>query len=241
MSKLSSLSVFFPCFNEEKNVPLFVKEALEVLPSIAKKFEIIVVNDGSSDQTLNVAKKLAKKHPEIKIVNHEKNRGYGASLRSGFEAAINDWVFFTDGDLQFRLDQLKEFVPYTEKSNVVIGYRKHRADGTVRATNAKLYKAFIDLLFRLHVRDIDCAFKLFSKDVLNKITLESDGAFISSEVLYKLKKKRVKFTQLPVDHFPRKFGSPTGNSLKVIIKAFKEPLKLYLHMKFGLFSAAYAK
>lgn len=236
MAKLSSLSVFFPCFNEEKNVPLFVKQALEVLPSLAKKFEIIIVNDGSSDQTYKVAQKLAKKNPEIVIVNHEKNLGYGASLRSGFEASKYDWVFFTDGDLQFSISQLTEFIPYTQKAEVIIGYRKKRADGAMRSTNAQIYKTFVDLLFRLHVRDIDCAFKLISKNALEKVHLESKGAFISAELLYKLKKKRKKFVQLPVDHYPRRFGSPTGNSLKVILRACYESLRLYLHMKFGFFS-----
>lgn len=237
MKKLSSLSIFFPCFNEEKNVPLFVEEALKLLPQIAKKYEIIIVNDGSTDHTLSVAKKLKKEHAEIQIVNHAKNRGYGASLKSGFETSQYEWVFFTDGDLQFSLDQIKEFLPFTDKSEVIIGYRKTRADGALRMTIAKMYKLFVDVLFRLHVKDIDCAFKLFSKRVLNLVELESEGAFISAELLYKLKKKKIRFKQLPVDHYQRRFGSPTGNSVKVIIKACKESLRLYLHMKFGLFSS----
>lgn len=235
MKKLSSLSIFFPCFNEEKNIPIFVEEAFKLLPKIARKYEVIIVNDGSADKTLSVAKKLKKQHKEIKIVNHQKNRGYGASLKSGFEAAQYDWVFFTDGDLQFSLDQIREFIPFTEKSEVIIGYRKKRADGPVRTTNAQLYKMFVNVLFRLHVKDIDCAFKLFSKHALESVELESEGAFISAELLYKLKKKKFRFKQIPVDHFPRRFGSPTGNSFKVILKACKESLQLYLHMKFGLF------
>lgn len=236
MQKLSSLSIFFPCFNEEQNVPLFVNEAVKILPKLAKNYEIIIVNDGSVDNTLQVAKKLKREYPEIQIVNHKKNRGYGASLKSGFGKARYDWVFFTDGDLQFSLDQLKEFIPFTSTSEVIIGYRKKRADGAFRSTNARLYKTFVDVLFRLHVKDIDCAYKLISKRVLNLVTLESEGAFISAELLYKLKKKKIRFKQLPVDHFPRRFGSPTGNNIKVIIKACFEAFRLYLHMKFGLFS-----
>lgn len=237
MSKLSSLSVFFPCYNEEQNVPLFVEESAKVLPEVAKKFEVIIVNDGSSDDTLAVAEKMKRKYPFVRVVNHKKNQGYGMSLRSGFEAAQYDWVFFTDGDLQFSLDQLKEFLPYTLKSEAIIGYRKKRAEGTLRTTNANVYKAFVDILFRLNVKDIDCAFKLFSKRALSLITLESEGAFISAELLYKLKKKKVKFTQVPVDHYLRRYGSPTGNNIKVILRACKESLRLYLHMKFGLFSS----
>lgn len=237
MQKLSSLSVFFPCLNEEPNIPLFVEEAMRVLPKFARKYEIIIVNDGSRDGSLKIAKKMKKKYPEVEIVNHAKNRGYGASLKSGFAHAKYDWVFFTDGDLQFSLDQLKDFLPFTEKYQAVIGFRKKRADGALRDTNAKIYKTFVDILFRLHVKDIDCAFKLISKKALNLVNLESEGAFISAELLYKLKKKRIKFKQLPVDHFPRRYGSPTGNKLSVILRACKEALRLYLHMKFGLFSA----
>lgn len=233
--KLTSLSIFFPCYNEEKNIPIFVEEAFRVLPTVARKFEVIIINDGSRDNTLKITKKLQKQHAELRLVNHAKNRGYGASLKTGFQHAQYDWVFFTDGDLQFSLQELAKFVSYTNDYEVIIGYRKKRADGAMRSSIAKIYKLFIDMLFRLGVKDIDCAYKLFSKRVLNLVTLESEGAFISAELLYKLKKQQVKFRQLPVNHFLRKFGSPTGNNFDVVLKAGKESLKLYLHMKFGLF------
>lgn len=231
-SKLHSLSVFFPCFNEEKSIPFFVKEAAEVLPKLARKFEVIIVNDGSRDRTLTVAKRMAKQFPFVRVVSHPFNRGYGASLRTGFQEARYDWVFFTDGDLQFSLSQLREFIPFAQNHRAIIGYRKKRAEGFKRVRNAYLYKRFVDALFRLHVIDIDCAFKLFRTELIHSLKLESSGAFISAELLYKLKKKRVKFKQLPVDHFPRKYGSPTGANLKVILKACWESLRLYLHMKF---------
>ncbi len=237
-TQLPSLSVFFPCYNEEKNIPIFVADALTVLPTISKKFEIIIVNDGSNDHTKKIAQRLAKKHPELKIVHHEKNKGYGASLLSGFKAAQYEWVFFTDGDLQFALGQLALLVKHTPKYQVVIGYRKRRADGFVRSRNAWLYKKFIDLLFRLHVKDIDCAFKLLKKEDIDSLNLESNGAFISAEMLYKLKKKKIVFKQVPVDHFPRKFGKPTGANFKVILKACVDAVRLYLHMKFHLFNSA---
>lgn len=235
VKKLSSISVFFPCFNEEKNIPFFVQEALEVLPTLAKKFEIIIVNDGSADGTKRVARALTKQHSEIKVVSHPQNRGYGASLQSGFAHAQYDWVFFTDGDLQFDLSEMRLLVKHAEKYEAIIGYRKSRAEGFSRWRNAYLYKVFVDLLFRLHVRDIDCAFKLFRRSTLQQITLESNGAFISAEMLYKLKKQKIKFKQVPVNHYPRQFGKPTGSNLSVIIKACRDALKLYLHMKFGLF------
>lgn len=233
MKKLSSLSAFFPCFNEEKNIPLFVKEAREVFPQIAQKFEIIIINDGSVDSTKQVAEELARKYPEVRVVHHPENRGYGAALRTGIDEARFDWIFFTDGDLQFRLNQLRSFLPYTEASHVVIGYRERRAEGKIRAFNAWLFKLYVDLLFRVGVRDIDCAFKLFHRKTLQSLHLESTGAFTSSEILYKLKKKGEKFSQVSVQHKKRKYGSPTGNNPKVVLKAGIEALSLYIKIKIG--------
>jgi glycosyltransferase involved in cell wall biosynthesis len=231
--KLSSLSVFFPCFNEEKNVPLFIEEAMEYFSKVTEKFELIIVDDGSYDRTKEVAEELAKKYDEVKVVSHSENKGYGAALRTGFSAAKYDWIFFTDGDLQFRLDQLSSFIPYTEDNHVIIGYRKNRAEGKVRAFNAWLFKVYVDLLFRVGVKDIDCAFKLFHRKTLQSLHLESTGAFTSSEILYKLKKRGEVFVQLPVTHRKRKHGSPTGANIKVIIKAGLEALSLYIKIKIG--------
>ena len=217
MKKLSSLSVFFPCFNEEKNIPLFIKEALDYLPQIATKFELIIVDDGSSDNTKKISEELVKKYSQVRLISHTENKGYGAALRTGLEAAKYDWVFFTDGDLQFRLKQLTAFIPYTMKHHVIIGYRENRADGKFRAFNAWLFKVYINLLFRVGVKDIDCAFKLFHRPTLQSLHLESTGAFTSSEILYKLKKQGEVFIQLPVKHSKRRHGSPTGNNIKVII------------------------
>lgn len=233
IKKLSSLSVFFPCFNEEKNVPLFIEEAITYLPTVAKTFEVIVIDDGSTDKTKEEAMALAEKHQQVRVISHPENRGYGAALRTGFEAAKYDWIFFTDGDLQFKLNQLTKFIPYTETNHVVIGYRKKRAEGRFRAFNASLFKLYIDLLFRVGVKDIDCAFKLFHRKTLQSLHLESTGAFTSSEILYKLKKQGESFVQIPVTHKKRKYGSPTGNNIKVIIKAGVEAFSLYIKIKIG--------
>ena len=238
-NKLKSISIFYPCFNEEKNIPIFVNQALKVLPQIALRYEIIIVNDGSRDNTLKVAQKIAADNSVVKIVNHKQNRGYGAALKSGFKASKFDWVFFTDGDLQFDLKQLIDFLPFTSKYSVIIGYRKTRAEGFQRALNAKILKITMNILYRLHVRDIDCAYKLIKKDALENIKLVSEGAFLSSELLYRLKKKGYKFKEICVNHYPRKFGNPTGNNIKVMIRGIKETFMLYLFMKFNLFSKHY--
>lgn len=231
MKKLSSLSVFFPCYNEAANLEKLISEAGLILPEIANKFEIIIVDDGSQDNSAKIVKNLQKKQSEIKFVHHARNLGYGAALRTGFSAARYDWTFFADGDLQFKLAELKTFLPYTEKYLAVIGYRQNRADGGMRVFNASLFKLYINLLFRLHVKDIDCAFKLFKTSLVQSVKLESTGAFTSAELLYKLKKRGIAIKQLPVSHFQRKFGHPTGNSPKVAIKAGFEALKLYFYLK----------
>lgn len=231
MTKLASLSVFFPCYNEARNIRPTIEKALEVIPELARKFELIIVDDGSQDQTAAVAQKLAEQHPEVKVVSHPKNMGYGAALKTGIASSRYDWIFFTDGDQQFDLHELASFIPFTDGYKVIIGYRTNRAEGFARARNAYLFKLFIDILFRLHVKDIDCAFKLINRTVLEDILIESSGAFTSAEMLYKLKKHGVTFKQLPVTHHPRKWGTPTGNNPRVIIRAGYEALKLYSKIK----------
>ncbi len=230
--KLNSLSVFFPCFNESSNIPIFVQKTADFLPKICKKYEIIIVNDGSSDDTIDVVKNLQKNYPYLKLVNHKKNLGYGEALKTGFKHSLYDWIFFTDGDLQFDITQLENFIQHTDEYSVIIGYRTNRADGALRSLNAKLFKIYIDLLFRVHVKDIDCAFKLLKAETIKSINLVSSGAFTTSEFLYKLKKKGQKFKQLPVKHQQRLYGNPTGAKLKVIIKGVWEAFRLYLQIKF---------
>ena len=229
--QLESLSLFFPTFNEEQNIQSQLNHALEVAPSVAKLYELIVIDDGSTDQTAAIVQKMMVNHPQIKLISHPKNRGYGAALKSGFKAAQCSWIFFTDADLQFDLTELGEFIPFTAQYQAILGYRRTRAEGKGRVFNAKLFKLFIDLLFRVHVKDIDCAFKLFDARLIHAIELESNGAFISAELLYKLKKQGTTFKQIPVTHHPRLRGNPTGANIKVIIKAGLEAIKLYLKIK----------
>lgn len=233
MSTLQSLSIFFPCFNEEKNIVGLIEETLVVAKRVARKYEVIVVDDGSQDATAENVRQLAAANPEVKLVQHAQNKGYGASLRTGFEVSQYEWIFFTDGDKQFDVAQLEDLVAQTDSFDVVIGYRESRADGPMRSLNAFLFGAFIDVLFRLHVRDIDCAFKLMKASVVKHIDFISTGAMISTELLYRLKKQGVAFYQLPVRHFPRLHGTQTGNSPTVVFLAFYEAFALYVNMKFG--------
>lgn len=224
---LPSLSVFFPCYNEEKNVRELVLTAHQFLPTIAKKFEIIIVNDGSSDRTAKIAQELIGEYPNIRLVSHTVNLGYGAALKTGIANARYEWTFWSDGDLQFDIKTLQSFMPYVEDYSAIIGYRAHRADTFIRKVNGELYTMLINILFRLGVKDIDCAFKLIKTELLQSISIESSSAFTSSEILIRLKRKRIRFKQIPVSHFPRKRGNPTGGNIKVIFKGLRQTLAFY--------------
>ncbi len=229
---LESLTVFFPIYNEAESIPLLIDSANKIIPKWAKDYELLIIDDGSSDGSGKIAEKLTKNNPRWRIISHPKNLGYGEVLKTGIKEASKDWLFFTDGDLQFDLEELGGFLPYTSDYQVIIGYRKNRAEGWRRSFNTRLFKLYIDLLFRLHVKDIDCAFKLVKTDLLKSLTLNSGSAFTSSEILYRLKKKKIKFKELPVNHYPRRYGQPTGANLQVIIKACYEALVTYLSIKF---------
>lgn len=234
MKKLKSLSVFFPVYNEEANLEVLIGQALRIIPSLAKKYELLIINDGSTDDSLKLAQKLSKENESIRVISHKFNKGYGEVLKTGIRKSQYEWIFWTDSDLQFDLGELANFVKETNKYEAVIGYRKKRVEGLKRYFNASLFKLYIDLLFRIHVRDIDCAFKLFKTDLLKKLKLSSGSAFTSAEILYRLKKKNVKFKEVAVTHYPRLYGQATGANFRVIIKACFEALTTYLQIKFTL-------
>lgn len=231
MHELKSLSVFFPCYNEEKNIDELVGQVLALMPSVTKDFEIILVNDGSRDTTADIIDRLAKSDSRIKAVHHDRNYGYGRAVRSGFEAATKEWVFFSDSDLQFDLSELKTFIPHAQQYDAILGYRMKRAEGFGRARNAFLFKMFVNLLFQVNVKDIDCAFKLIKNSYMQRIRLTSSGAVISTELLYKLRKAGARRKELPVHHYLRQHGIQTGANLKVIMKAGVESLKLFYKVR----------
>ncbi len=225
---LTSLSVFFPCYNEIESIPKLLEGASRFLPTITKKLQIILVDDGSTDGTKELAESMVQRYPNLLYVRHEKNAGYGQALKTGIESSVHDWVFWTDGDLQFDITQLEKFVKETEKSDAIIGYRAHRADTFIRKVNGELYTRLINILFKLEVRDIDCAFKLIKRKQLENVSITTSSAFTSSEILIKLKKNGVRLSQLPVSHFPRKHGKSTGNSLSVILKGLYQTVHFFV-------------
>jgi glycosyltransferase involved in cell wall biosynthesis len=227
MKKLTSISAFFPAYNEEGNITKLCMSLQQVLPEISDDHEIIIVNDGSIDGTKAIAEQLAREKSNIRVVNHATNLGYGSAIRSGIRACNKDYIFFTDGDNQFDVMQLKTFVPYLSEYDAVIGFRVDRKDNFIRKLNARAWNALVNWMFGIEVKDIDCAFKLFHKRVFDEIKLESTGALISTELLVKVKSKFFSVYELGVEHYPRHTGEQTGANLHVIIRAFQELFRFY--------------
>ena len=226
LERVAELSYFFPAHNEEANLEGLVEEALEALPSIAETFEIIAVNDGSRDRTREIADRLAAAHPGVvRAVHHDVNRGYGGALRSGFEASRYELLCFTDGDRQFRvadLGRLTARLVEGDAPDVVVGYRIKRADPFIRIAYARTYKLANRIFFGLRVRDVDCAAKLFRREALDGVRVESGGAFFSAELLIKTLTAGRTIVEVGVPHYPRTAGSPTGAKPSVIWRAVKD-------------------
>jgi glycosyltransferase involved in cell wall biosynthesis len=231
-NNLSELSYFFPAHNEEANLHGLVEEALGALPGLADRFEIVVVDDGSTDATPRIADELAAAHPEVRVVHHSTNFGYGAALRSGFATARYGNVAFTDGDRQFKVRDLGRLIERLQVGGVdaVVGYRIRRADPLFRTVYAKLYRLANRIFFGLRVRDVDCACKLFTRSSLEGVKVESGGAFFSAELLIKLRARGRRVVEVGVPHYPRRAGSPTGAKPQVVLRAVRDFWLLRLRM-----------
>ena len=233
MDKLSELSLFFPAYNEEANLERVVGKAIPILKQVAKKYELIIVNDGSRDKTGEIAAKLAKRYPFIKIITHSPNQGYGAALKSGFYNSRYEWITFIDADGQFDFSEVTKLIGKAEEVDVVVGYRINRQDSFQRKLFGWGWTLLARLLLGIKVRDVDCAFKLIKKQVIETIPrLQSTrGAMISPELLAKAHKAGFKIVEVGVHHYPRGGGKQSGAELKVIFKSFFELGKLWWQIR----------
>jgi len=226
--EIKELSVFFPAFNEEKNIKKTVLSAKNVLESIAEKWEIIVVDDGSRDKTKDVVEELAKGDERIKVVVHSVNKGYGSALKTGFEKAKYEWVTFVDSDGQFDFSEIKKFLHYKDTTDLILGYRLKRADSFFRRLFTWGWGLFPKLLFGLKVKDYSCGFKMIRKRVFESVQpLVGEEKVTQIELLVKAKKKGFRFAEVGVNHYPRKKGKATGANLSVVIKSVLDLLKLW--------------
>ena len=231
MSVLSTLSVFFPAYNDAKTIPTLVKRAYQVAPKVAKRFEVIVINDGSTDDTARMLYRLKKRYPCLRVVTHAHNRGYGAALRSGFRKSRYAWVFYTDGDGQYdpmelvklvrALKQRKEVVPI----DVVNVYKIKRADPLLRIVLGNIYNWWTHQRATLPIRDIDCDFRLMRRSMLEKLHLTSSSGTICMELITKLDKIGAHFAEVPIHHYPRRFGRSQFFQPRHLWKTLKEALR----------------
>lgn len=216
------VSAVLPAFNEEANLPRAVPALEQALARTTAGYEIVVVDDGSRDGTAQVLRDLQAGRPALRVVTHSRNRGYGAAVRSGFDAARYEWVFLMDADNQFDPNDIGALVARADQADIVTGYREHRRDPLARRLNAWAFFTLVRVLFGRLVRDVNCAFKLIRRDLLRSLDLRSDGALINAELFVLARRRGARIVELPVRHFPRTAGKQTGADPRVVLRAFRE-------------------
>jgi glycosyltransferase involved in cell wall biosynthesis len=229
---MPSISLVLPAYNEADNVEPMVAEATSALEASTDDYEIIVVDDGSHDGTADVTRRVMENHPHVRLVQHPVNKGFGAAVFSGFTNAVKDWIFYTDADRQFVLSELSQFVPSMDQADLIAGYRAPRRDPFLRVLYGKGWSMLCTLLFGYTVRDVDCGFKLFRREIIQQLApqIASRGATFSIEWLVRAKRAGYRFVELPVTHRARMAGSQTGANIDVIVRAFRELLRVRLQL-----------
>ena len=228
----SGISITLPALNEAQNIRIFSEEIVRYFEDKNIPCEIIIINDGSSDETGTIADTLAYEYENISVIHHLYNKGYGKSLKDGFRAGKYEYLFFTDADRQFRIDSLDKFLPFMEdgKVDMIIGYRIDRKDSPLRKLASSCFNGMVRVLFSLDYQDMDCAFKLFKREAFKCLEVKSDDFLFNAELLAKAKVKKLKIVQLGVDHYPRHGGESTI-SYKHIFLTLKKFFFLYRELK----------
>ncbi|HEY0319981.1 MAG TPA: glycosyltransferase family 2 protein [Pyrinomonadaceae bacterium] len=227
----SSITVFFPAFDDEGSIGALVTEALDILPCLTDDFEVLIINDGSTDATLDVLEDLARKSTHVRIISHERNLGYGAALRTGFSQASKDLVFYTDGDGQYKVQELLALHSLlTPAIDVVNGYKEARADERHRKLLGAAYNRLAHLLFKIPVRDVDCDFRLMRRHALNQVELVSSSGVICVELIHKLRQTGCTFVEIPVCHYPRMHGRSQFFTTKRVARTAFDLLSMWLRL-----------
>ncbi len=225
-----SLSCILPAHNEAENIRESIGAAELALSALVQSgvlsdWEILVVDDGSEDSTAAVVE--AHTGPGVRLVRHLVNLGYGAALRTGFHEARGDLLFFTDADLQFDAKEIARLMPWVKDYDIVAGYRSPRQDPWVRRVNARAWGLALHGVFGLDVQDVNCAFKVFHRRVLDTVSIRSEGAFVNAEILVQAKQRGFRLREVPVSHFARVAGAQSGAQPRVVIRALKELARFY--------------
>lgn len=247
---MPSISLVLPAYNEAENIEAMITEAVPALEASVQDaddasgihesdgtlenrgWEIIVVDDGSADETAAITRRLMESIPQLRLVQHPVNQGFGAAVFNGFTSAEKDWIFYTDADRQFVMSELEQFVPLMGQADLIAGYRAPRRDPFMRVVYGKGWSMLCTFMFGYTVRDVDCAFKLFRREIIEELapTIASRGATFSIEWLVRAKRAGYRFVELPVSHRPRVAGSQTGANVNVIVRAFREMLEFRLQL-----------
>jgi glycosyltransferase involved in cell wall biosynthesis len=228
---IHSLTIVFPAYNDAGTIASMVVSARRTARKIANDFEILVVDDGSGDGTGSILEELEALVPELRVLRHAENRGYGAALRTGFAAATKELVFYTDGDAQFDPRELPRLVERLAPGvDYVSGYRKRRADPPLRVLVGNPYHRLVRAAFGLSVRDIDCDFRLFRRQVLDEIELEESDGSMCIELLKKLQDAGCRFAQAPVSHYPRVYGRSQYFTLRGVLRSYLQLFRLWMRL-----------
>lgn len=225
------LSLVLPAHNEQDNIEIVIARAIEVLPRFVDEFEIVVVNDGSKDRTPAIIDEIAANDARVRPQHHPVNKGYGAALTTGFNATTGDYVMFMDADRQFDIADIALLTPFVGRFDIVAGFRMQRNDPFHRRMFAETFNIVVRVLFGVHLRDIDCAFKIFRGGMLRSIQLTAPGALINTEIQAKLRRQGATLEQVGVHHYPRVAGSATGGNPRVILRAMRETVFLWWRMR----------
>lgn len=207
MNKLSSLSVVLPCFNDEHAISLLIKQLVSLLPKVCRQYEIVVVNDGSSDNSKEILEKARQTTSLLQVITHKQNLGYGAALASGFKKASKEFIFYTDGDGQYDVGELSKLIAAFDKdTDMVSGFKLNRSDPWFRKIIGAVYNQFVKLLFQLKIKDVDCDFRLFRRKILQGLSFRITSGAFDAELIKKLQDRNVRIKEMGVHHYPRKFG-----------------------------------
>lgn len=228
--RFNSITGVLPAYNEEENIETAALKLLEALQSLPfPEREVIIVNDGSRDRTGELADQLASQHPEIRVLHHPTNYGYAKALKTGFTNARSDLIFYTDSDNQFDVREVKNFIAPIEDYDIVCGFRIYRYDPLTRLFLSWGFNLIVRLIFRIRVRDIDCAFKLFRREIFDKVTIESEKFFVDAEILAKARYHKFSMTELGVRHYPRTAGNSTVRPSHIFY-TLKELAKIWINI-----------
>jgi glycosyltransferase involved in cell wall biosynthesis len=226
--KSSGLSVFFPAYNDSGTIASMVIRAVQAASTVTDDFEVIVVDDGSTDATAAIVDELAARYPRVRVVHHARNRGYGGALQTGFRSASKDLIFYTDGDAQYDPGELTVlWAQMTDDADLVNGYKISRSDPLHRIVIGRLYHHIVATLFGLTVRDVDCDFRLMRRSIFERIDLEKTSGVICLEMMKKITDARFRIVEVPVHHYHRAFGKSQFFNVRRIFKTGIDVMRLW--------------